>query len=83
MRSPRHLTQRDNVEAGGLMSYGSNIRDALSSSRRLCWPHPQGRQASGLAGRAIEQVRARHQRPDRAHARPRRAADATCRAPTR
>ena len=48
----------------------------LSSSRHICRPHPQGRQAGGPAGRAGEQVRAGHQSPDRQDARPRSAADA-------
>ena len=32
-----------------------------SSGRRLCRPHPQGRKAGRLAGRAVDQVRAGHQ----------------------
>ena len=48
----------------------------VSSGRRLYRPHPQGRQARGPAGRAGDQVRTGHQRPDRQDARPRRAADA-------
>ena len=33
----------------------------LPRSRRLCRPHPQGRQAGGPAGRAADQVRVGHQ----------------------
>ena len=36
------------AEAGGLMSYGTDIADAVSTSRRLYGPHPQGRQAADL-----------------------------------
>src|SRR5262249_9872229 len=38
----------------------------------LRWPYPQGRKACGFAGRAVEQVRTRHQRLDRQDARSRR-----------
>jgi hypothetical protein len=47
----------------------------LSSSRRICRPHSQGRQACRPAGGAVEQIRVGHQSPDRQIARPRRAAD--------
>jgi ABC transporter substrate binding protein len=47
----------------------------LSSGRSLHRPHPQGREACGVAGRAVDQIRARHQRLDRQDARPHRAAD--------
>ena len=40
-----------------------------SSDRPLHRPHPQGRQASGPTGRAVDQVRAGHQRSDRHDAR--------------
>ena len=59
---PTSFSARDFVEVGGLMSYGTNVNGCLSSSRRLHRPHPQGRETRGLAGRAIDQVRARHQR---------------------
>src|SRR5262249_26355520 len=49
----------------------------VSSGRRLCRSHPQGRQTRGPAGRAINQVRVGHQRPDRQDARPHRARQAT------
>jgi putative tryptophan/tyrosine transport system substrate-binding protein len=42
----------------------------VSSSWGLRRSHPQGREACGFAGRAVEQVRARHQRLDRPDARP-------------
>jgi putative ABC transport system substrate-binding protein len=31
------------------MSYGENIKDRFSSARRLCRPHPQGRETCRLA----------------------------------
>ena len=48
----------------------------LPSSWRLYWPRPQGREGRGFAGRAIEQVRARHQCANGTLARPRRSTDA-------
>ena len=62
-RDPRdHMRAREYAEAGGLMSYGANVDGCVSSGRRLCRPHPQGREACGPAGRAGDQVRAGHQR---------------------
>src|SRR5215472_16818464 len=49
----------------------------MAADRRLCRQHSQGRQACGLAGRAVEQVRAGHQQSDRHHAQPDRPAIAT------
>jgi len=45
----------------------------VSSDGCLYRPHPQGREAGGLAGRAVDQVRAGHQSRDRQDARPHRA----------
>src|SRR5262249_61697412 len=45
----------------------------VSPRRRLYRPHPQGREACGFAGRAVNQVRVGHQRLDRQDARPHRA----------
>ncbi|MGH6785177.1 MAG: ABC transporter substrate-binding protein, partial [Sphingomicrobium sp.] len=73
---PATYSVRDFPEVGGLMSYGTNVCGCLSSGWRLCRPHPQGRQAGGPAGRAGVEVRAGHQRRDRANARPRSAANA-------
>ena len=42
---PAMYHRREFAEAGGLMSYGSNLADAVSPDRRLCRPHPQGREA--------------------------------------
>src|SRR6516164_8733385 len=46
----------------------------MAPSWRLCRQHSQGCQARGLAGRAVEQVRAGHQQSDRNHAQPDRPA---------
>src|SRR5262249_54667135 len=54
----------------------SEPNGCLSSDGRLCRSHPQGRKASRFAGRPINQVRAGHQRPDRADARADRAGQA-------
>ena len=52
---PATYAAREFAEIGGLMSYGTNIDGCLSSGRRLYRPHPQGRQAGGLAGGAGDQ----------------------------
>src|SRR5215475_11362346 len=41
----------------------------VSSGWRLCRPHPQGGEASRLAGGAVDQIRAGHQRRDRLYPR--------------
>src|SRR5262249_18557974 len=46
------------------------------SGRRLRWPRSQGREARRSAGPAVLEVRARHQQPDRTHARADRARQA-------
>src|SRR5262245_32008177 len=48
----------------------------VASIRRLSRPHPQGRETRGFAGRAVGQVRTRHQRLDRPDARHHRAGQA-------
>ena len=71
-RDPRDIySVREFAEAGGLMSYGASLTGCVASGRRLRRPHPQGREAGRLAGRAADQVRAGHQPPDRQDARPR------------
>jgi ABC-type uncharacterized transport system substrate-binding protein len=48
----------------------------VSAGGRLCRPHSQGRQARRPSGRAVRQVRAGHQRANRAHTGHRNSADA-------
>ena len=69
---------RDFAEAGGLISYGTSLRDASSSAGDLRRPNSQGRKAGRPAGRAGNQVRADYQPPDGKGARPRRAANPAC-----
>ena len=45
----------------------------VASIRHLCWLHPQGRETRRSSGRAVDQVRTRHQHLDRQDARPHRA----------
>ena len=56
---PATFSSRNFVEAGGLMSYGTNHTRFLSASRALCRAHPQRRQASRTAGLAASQFRTR------------------------
>src|SRR5262245_33870186 len=72
---PAAYSVRDYAEASGLMSRNRRY-GCVASSRCLYRTHPQRHQACGAAGRAVEQVRAGHQRRDRQDARPRSAADA-------
>ena len=72
-RVPATYSNRDLAEAGGLMSYGTNITDFVSYRRYLHRPRPQGCQACRPAGCAGVQIRVGDQRPDRQDARPRSA----------
>ena len=54
-------SDRQYTEAGGLMSYGANLADSFSSSRHLCRPHYQGREAGRSAGPTGHEIRIRHQ----------------------
>ena len=58
---PAAYTIREEVEAGGLMSYGTDLAGHVSSGRRLHRSNSQGRQARRPAGLAVDQVRVRHQ----------------------
>ena len=53
------------AEAGGLMQLRRLRHRRLSTGRRLCRPHPQGRKARRSAGAAVDQGRAGHQPQDR------------------
>jgi putative ABC transport system substrate-binding protein len=75
---PTVVFEREFVAAGALMSYGSAAR-LLSSSRRLCRPNPQGRQARRPAGCAGDKVRARHQSQDRSESGTHGSTNAECR----
>jgi putative ABC transport system substrate-binding protein len=47
---------REFTAAGGLVSYGTNISDCVSSGRHLHCPHSQRRKAGRSPGRAADQV---------------------------
>ena len=49
---------RDVVAAGGLMSYGASLTDALSAGWRLHRENAQGRQTRRPSGGAVDQIRA-------------------------
>ena len=57
------------VEAGGLMSYGSRIRD-IYRRVALTWTDPEGSEARRPAGGAADEVRAGDQSQDRQADRP-------------
>ena len=64
------------VRGGGLLSYGPDPLDILSSRRLLCRSHSARREAGRSAGAAADQIRAGHQPEDRQSSRPRRPTDA-------
>ena len=76
-RLPAIYIVKENVIAGGLMSYGPNQPDLYRRGAEYVDKILQGRQAGGPAGRAADQVRAGHQPQDRQGARPHDTADAS------
>jgi putative ABC transport system substrate-binding protein len=73
---PTSFPARDYVEAGGLMSYGPNLNDAFRQAGVYTGRVLKGAKIADLPGRAINQVRARHQRANGSDARPHRAGQA-------
>ena len=73
---PAIYAGRQIAEAGGLMSYGASLTEAIRQLRHLCRPRPQGREARRHAGRTADQVRTGDQCPDRPNTRPRSPTDA-------
>ncbi len=69
-RVPAFYSGREYSEIGGANELWNQHCGCVSSGRRLCRPHPQGRQACRPAGRAVLKVRACHQPPNRQDARP-------------
>ena len=63
-RIPAAYTVREPVEAGALMSYGTDLAELVSSTRCLYRPYPQRRKARRPAGAAVDQIRVCHQPHD-------------------
>ena len=82
-RLPGMFQARENVVAGGLMSYGASLPNLFQARRRLCAPHPDRHQACRSAGRAADHFPARGQPPDRRGARADDTGISSCCAPTR
>src|SRR5262249_10897454 len=72
---PMTSGSRDICEVGRTDELRSQYRGHVSAGGRVHRPHPQGRQARRLARRAVRQVRACHQRANRADARRRHSGD--------
>ena len=75
-RIPATYPTREAVEAGGLMSYGTDNPYTYRQVGALHWSNSQGREARRPAGRAVDQIRIRHQPANGQGARPRRASNA-------
>ena len=70
-RLPTMFTVRDNVEAGGIMSYWPDLLDLTRRAADLHRQNPERREARRPAGQAADQVRAGDQPQDRKGARAR------------
>ena len=54
--SPRLYGSRSYPDIGGLMSYGADVVDAYRQVGLANWPHPERREALGIAGRAAIEI---------------------------
>jgi hypothetical protein len=72
---PAIFNAREYAEAGGLMSYGTSLREALRHVG-IYWPSPAWCQARRSSGRSVQQIRVRDQSCDRESARARSATHA-------
>ena len=45
---PTMYWRREQVEAGGLASYGTSVVESLSAGGRLCWPDSKGEKPGEL-----------------------------------
>jgi hypothetical protein len=77
--APHVIRQSSNYRSRRTDELRRKYCGSVSSGRCLCRPHPQRRQTSRLAGGAVGEVRAGHQRRDRTDAQSRRTAIAACR----
>jgi len=60
----------EDVDEGGLLSYGANVADISAASRAVRGLHSRGRQARRSSRRAGDSGRTRHNHEDRESARP-------------
>jgi putative tryptophan/tyrosine transport system substrate-binding protein len=67
---PAVYSLSDFARDGGLLSYGNDLTDTLSSCRHLCRSHSAWREAGGATRSAADQVRDGRQPQDRQGARP-------------